>query len=77
MPKVNTKSEKCQRVPVEDAAAEIGCYPQYLRQQMRAKKWDLGQVIYPKGPRGQCTYLVFRAKLDKFLGIERVSDETD
>lgn len=64
------KSENCQRVSVADAATEIGCHPQYLRQMMRDKKWDLGKVVYPKQKGGQCTYLVFRPKLDKFLGKE-------
>lgn len=70
MPYKKEKSAICQRVSVNDAAAEIGCHPQYLRQQMREKKWDLGHVIPPKRAGKQYAYIVLRAKLDKFLGIE-------
>jgi hypothetical protein len=72
MPIKKERAENCQRVDVADAAAEIGCHPQYLRQMMRSKKWDLGRVVMPQTANGQCMYLIFRAKLDKFLGIERV-----
>lgn len=60
----------CERIDTNTAAQMIGCHPQYLRQQMRRKKWDLGQVVYPKDGKGQCTYLIFKAKLDRFLGKE-------
>lgn len=57
-----------EKVTVEEAAREIGCAPEYLRRQMKAKEWDLGQVVKP--PRGgtNCRYFIFRAKLDNFLG---------
>lgn len=60
----------CQRVPTKQAAKEIGCAEQYLREQMRYGAWDLGSVIKPK--RGGTNYrcYIFRSKLDKFLGRE-------
>lgn len=57
-----------QRVRVEDAAREIGCAPEYLRRQMKAGRWNLGEVVKP--PKGGCQheYFIFRSKLDRFLG---------
>lgn len=59
-----------QKVTVVAAAKEIGCAPEYLRRQMKAGQWDLGKVVKP--PRGKNNYrfYIFRAKLDKFLGLE-------
>lgn len=34
-----------QRVRTEDAAKEIGCNPQYLRNQVRNGEWDLGRPL--------------------------------
>lgn len=65
-----SKSDICQRVSVPDAAAEIGCDPHYLRIMMRNKKWDLGAVVPPKKVGGKYQYLIFRKKLDRFLGLE-------
>lgn len=67
---VRNRSESCQALTVAEAAAEIGCHPQYLRQQMAKKEWDLGKVVPPKKAGGQHDYRIFRAKLDKFLGKE-------
>ena len=58
-----------QRVSVKDAAAEIGCHPEYLRRRMKAGKWNLGEVVRPARGGAQCEYFIFRAKLDKFLGL--------
>ena len=71
-----------QRLSVKQAAAEIGCDPEYLRRQMRSGKWDLGSVIRPGKGVSIYQYFIFRAKLDKFLGIERgenseTADSTD
>lgn len=74
MPALKERAENCQRVSIADAAAEIGCHPQYLRQQMRKKKWDLGQVIPPQQRGGQHEYFVFRPKLDRFLGKESMRE---
>ena len=71
MPASKERAENCQRVSVAEAAAEIGCHQQYLRNQMRAKKWDLGRVVLPEKKGGQCMYLIFRPKLDRFLGLEK------
>lgn len=59
-----------QRVKVADAAREIGCHPEYLRRQMQAGKWDLGKVVRPARGSGKYEYFIFRAKLDRFLGLE-------
>lgn len=59
-----------QRVKVAEAAREIGCHPEYLRRQMRAGKWDLGKVVRSTRCGGKYEYFIFRAKLDRFLGME-------
>lgn len=66
---------KSKRVSVKDAAAEIGCAPEYLRRQMKSGRWNIGEVVKPdvksdKKQKKQCEYFIFRAKLDKFLGKE-------
>ena len=65
----------CVRVDVKEAAKEIGCHPEYLRRKMKEKKWDIGRVEPPKKKGGKYTYLIFRPKLDKFLGMEGESRE--
>ena len=69
---MSRKSEcETQRVPVDEAAQIIGCHPDYLKMKMRKKKWDLGRVEYPEDKKnGQCTYFIFRPKLEKFIGCE-------
>ena len=52
---------------VKEAAKEIGCNPQYLRERMQEGIWDLGTCVKPKGNK-TFRYYVFRTKLDKFLG---------
>lgn len=66
----NKNAENCQRVPLPDAAKELGISADYLRFLMRAKKVDLGMVLPPKSKNGRCEYLVFRAKLDRFMGLD-------
>mgnify|MGYP000279122542 CR=1 FL=1 len=63
-----------QRLTVKEAAAEIGCNVEYLRRQMKAGRWDLGSVIKPNAKIKNYQYFIFRAKLDKFLGIEPRSE---
>ncbi|MGN0346518.1 MAG: hypothetical protein ACI4DU_04455 [Lachnospiraceae bacterium] len=58
------------RVSVKDAAAEIGCAPEYLRRQMKSGRWDIGEVVKPERGKTQYEYFIFRAKLDRFLGNE-------
>lgn len=63
--------EKCkedQRVSVADAAREIGCHTEYLRRQMRAGKWKLGEVVKPAKASGRYNYFIFRTRLNEFLG---------
>ena len=62
-----------QRLTVKEAATEIGCNVEYLRRQMKAGRWDLGSVIKVKNYQ----YFIFRAKLDKFLGIEPRADNEE
>lgn len=57
-----------EKVPVEQAARMIGCAPEYLRRQMKAKVWDLGQVVRPSRGGSKYRYYIFRAKLERFLG---------
>lgn len=59
----------CQRVTLPNAAKEIGIEPDRLRYLMREKKVDLGKVLPPKSAGGRYEYLIFRPKLDKFLGL--------
>lgn len=58
----------CQRVSVAQAAREIGLSEQGLRVQMDAGRLkEIGYVIPPvQGTRKQ--YLIFRNKLDAYLG---------
>lgn len=69
---VRNRAESCQGLTPEEAAKEIGCHPEYLRRQMRAKEWDLGVVVNPKGDMICHQYFIFRNKLDKFLGSDEV-----
>lgn len=69
MPALKPKDTTCQRVSVADAAKEIGCDADFLRQMMKKKKWDLGTVVPPTRTGGIYTYYIFRPKLDKFLGL--------
>ena len=53
-----------------EAAREIGCTAQKVRERMKRKLWDLGEVI-PKEALGngeKNEYNIFRYKLEKFLG---------
>lgn len=57
------------RVTINQAAAEIGCNPQRVREKMYCGEWDLGAVIKLKGSVQKARYYVFRGKLDAFLGL--------
>ena len=63
-----------EKIPVTQAARMIGCAPEYLRRQMKAKEWDLGQVVRPPRGGNNYRYYIFRAKLEKFLGKESRGD---
>lgn len=58
------------RVSPKEAAKEIGCAEQYLRERMKDKRnhWDLGAVVKPDSGRTNYKYYIFRSKLDAFLG---------
>lgn len=56
------------KVPIDQAAKEIGCSAQTVRGKMYTGEWDLGAVSRNKGGTIRAHYYVFRAKLDKFLG---------
>ena len=60
-----TETEKVQ---IDQAAREIGCCKQFLRQQMRRGEWDLGAIVRPEKKGSSYRYYVFRRKLDAFLG---------
>lgn len=62
--------QSTQRVSVEAAATEIGCTTEYLRRMMKTGRWKIGEVIKPRQTGGNHEYFIFRAKLDKLLGIE-------
>ena len=57
-----------ERVSVIDAVAEIGCAPEYLRQQMKSGRWNLGEVVKPSARGCHHEYFIFRSKLDRLLG---------
>ena len=57
------------RVTVADAAKQIGCTQDFLRQRMKRKEWDGGVAVPPVKKGGPYQYYIFQAKLDKFLGI--------
>lgn len=53
-----------------EASREIGCTAQKVRERMKRKLWDLGEVI-PKEALGndeKNEYNIFRYKLERFLG---------
>ena len=70
-----------QYVPTKIAAQELGCSQQALWERMRRGVWsDLGDYI-PKEKTGNKvdTFRIYRAKLDRHLGIEerRTSHESN
>lgn len=69
----------CERVKLSDAARELGCSPQAVREHMKRRIWDLGEVVSPKqSGKKQWEYHIYRSKLNKHLGkTERTEEETD
>jgi len=56
------------RVPLPQAAAELGMSPQGLREYMKRGIIDIGEVL-PAANGGTCKrYCIFRDKLDKYMG---------
>lgn len=64
-----------ERVSIATAAKELGISKQAVREYMKRGIFDIGEVIPPdrKGSKN-CTYLIFRRKLDKLLGKEEASN---
>ena len=48
-----------------------------IPQTAEAGRWDLGSVIKPNAKVKNYQYFIFRAKLDKFLGIEPRADNEE
>lgn len=66
---VSRREPPMERVPTDQAAREIGVAVQTLYYRMEQGEWDLGTVV--KSRTGKTTrHIVFRAKLDRFLGKE-------
>lgn len=63
------KGKSCQRVPDAQAAEELGVCVQYMHQQMKRGRWDLGEVIPPSKKNGNTNYAyhIYREKLDTHL----------
>lgn len=61
---------KTERVPINQAAREIGCNPNNIRAKMYSGEWDLGAVRKINSKTQKARYYIFRGKLDKFLGKE-------
>lgn len=56
------------RVPLPQAAAELGMSPQGLREYMKRGIIDIGEVL-PAANGGTCKrYHIFRDKLDRYMG---------
>lgn len=59
------------RVSAKTAARIMGVLPQYIQQEMRNGRMDLGYVSGGKHK----TYIIFRAKLEKMIGRELTEEE--
>lgn len=56
-----------ERVTVEQAARELGLAPQGVREYMKRGLIDIG-VVLPAVQGEKKRYVIFRSKLDRFLG---------
>lgn len=62
-----------EKVPLLDAAKELGCSPQAVREHMKRKLWDLGSVIPPeKTGKKQWEYHIYRYKLNRHFGKHEI-----
>lgn len=60
-----------ERVSLLDAAKEMGLAPQGVREYMKRGLIDIGVVVpVASGNSKQLRYLIYRDKLDRFLGKE-------
>lgn len=55
------------RVPLPEAAKELGMSQQALREHMKHKIIDIGYVI-PSIEGNRNVYLIYRDKLDRYMG---------
>ena len=60
------------RVSSKTAARIIGVIPQYLHQEMKAGRIDIGYVV---GGGKVKNYIIMRSKLEKFIGRELTEEE--
>lgn len=59
----------CERVRLADAARELGCSLQAVREHMKRGLWDIGATASPtKSGKSVWEYHIYRSKLDKHLG---------
>ncbi len=56
------------RVSLPEAAKELGMSQQAVREHMKRKIIDIGYVLPQTKGKRRNTYLIYRDKLDKFLG---------
>ena len=57
-----------ERVPLMQAAKELGIAPQGLREYMKRGLIDLGAVMPATNGSSRKNYLIYRDKLDRILG---------
>lgn len=63
-----------QRVTVAQAAKELGIAPQGVREYMKRGLIDIGAVL-PSIKGDRQTYMIFRDKLDKYMGKKLPTQE--
>ena len=61
--------DKGERVPLKEAAKELGVSPQAVREHLKRGIWKFGIALSPETT-GKSTweYHIYRCKLDKYLG---------
>ena len=60
--------DESRRVPLPQAAAELGLSPQGLREYMKRGLIDIGQVLPAANGGNGKRYVIFRDKLDRHMG---------
>lgn len=65
---------KTERVPVRQAAKELGVSPQAVRVQMERGLLDIG-IVMPSVEGTKRQYWIYRSKLDKILGKEGTTND--
>lgn len=64
--------EESERVSTAQAAKELGCAEQWLRERMRCGDWaDLGDIIKPGKGRKKYSFRIYRPRLDEHIGRNR------